>query len=278
METNLIFDYNNLLFRSLNQRVYDEYRGRHTELAKGFLNALLMYTGKFKPDYVTIAHDSPPYIRNSMMGKYKEKKGQVINEPVRLIVQENRKYIDELLRLMGIKIYQSPGFEADDIIANVVQYNSNMRHLIVSNDSDLYQLLTDNNVSMVITMNKIIDHAAFAAMKGLEPSDWIIYLAMVGTHNNIGGISGVGPKTAMRLFNDDTAMEEFIETHKDELNKYLRLIELPIQRLRYEEIKVSKATGNYRDVLQYVNHTLGLRMKLQTESVLRFLLRDDRSK
>ena len=69
--------------------------------------------------------------------------------------------------------------------------------------------------------------------------NWALYTSMVGGHNNIKGIKGVGPKRATKLLgtentNGDSDFNFFYMKYEKEIDLYMRLIELPLDGLEVE--------------------------------------------
>lgn len=110
----------------------------------------------------------------------------------------------EYLDKMGFgNIFFQKGYEADDIIASVVnQLDNNEKAVIVSADKDLYQLLS-NRVSIFGPQTKIrTTKEMFVREYGIFPREWPRVKAIAGcSTDDIPGIRGVGEKTAALFLN-----------------------------------------------------------------------------
>ena len=101
-----------------------------------------------------------------------------------------------------------PGYEADDLIATLAERfrrEKDLRSVILTGDRDTLQLVEDDHV-VVRTFNKgvsdttIYGEAEVKEKYGLVPSQMIDYKSLVGDNSdNIKGVPGVGPKTALAL-------------------------------------------------------------------------------
>lgn len=124
------------------------------------------------------------------------------NEKACLWYEDQRPRIDEMLRMMGIPVFNIPGREGDDIIAGFVRILSGMT-LVMSDDRDYYQLVSPTVhvfraiKDAVVTLENIEKQAEVKS-----PFQYLISAAIVGDgSDNITGIEGVGGTTAVRLAN-----------------------------------------------------------------------------
>ncbi len=101
-----------------------------------------------------------------------------------------------ILPKIGFECYECEGFEADDIIASIVK-NNKESFTIVTSDSDLYQLLT-NDVS-ISWKDQRYEQEDFFQEHDFLPSNWITVKSIAGCKtDNIPGIEGVGEITACK--------------------------------------------------------------------------------
>jgi DNA polymerase-1 len=114
-------------------------------------------------------------------------------------VQPLRQKLTEL----KIQQYKIEGREADDIIAKIVNAAKIKKFtcVIVSNDSDMYQLIEKDSVEIFNTLKQDwVDYAKFQTLyPGIEPSQFKYILAIKGkASNNIKGVKGVGEVGAIQ--------------------------------------------------------------------------------
>ncbi|MCL4742936.1 MAG: DNA polymerase I [Phycisphaerales bacterium] len=182
--------------------------GEPTNLTFGFVGMLLkLLRGEGAvggtPDYVAVALDVSGDRGTFRSGLYPDYKATRPPPPEDLPRQVERCLA--ILREIGVPIVGAEGFEADDVIATIVDRlraeRPDVRVRIVSKDKDLKQLLRDGAVEMYdVHHDAIIDEATLRAETGLSPGQVVDMLALMGdTVDNVPGVDGVGPKTAAQL-------------------------------------------------------------------------------
>ena len=125
--------------------------------------------------------------------------------------------IKELTRAMGLVGVELDGVESDDLVAAQARTLARAGHevLIVSADKDFAQCV-DEHIKLLVpppTANpklgwRVLDRAGVVEKFGVPPESIAEYLALIGdTSDNIPGISGVGPKTALKWFTDFNSLE-----------------------------------------------------------------------
>lgn len=134
--------------------------------------------------------------------------------------------IKELTRAMGLVGVELDGVESDDLLAAQARLLAKDGHevLIVSADKDFAQCV-DERIRILLpppTANpklgwRVLDPAGVVEKFGVPPSQIAEYLALIGdTSDNIPGINGVGPKTAVKWFQEFQTLEGII-AHAAEL-------------------------------------------------------------
>jgi DNA polymerase I len=134
--------------------------------------------------------------------------------------------IKELTRAMGLVGIELDGVESDDLLAAQARALANAGHdvLIVSADKDFAQCV-DERIRMLLpppTANpklgwRVLDAAGVVEKFGVGPERIADYLALIGdTSDNIKGVSGVGPKTAVKWFAEFQTLDGII-AHAAEL-------------------------------------------------------------
>jgi DNA polymerase-1 len=107
----------------------------------------------------------------------------------------------EAIESMGIPLLRIDGVEADDVIGTLARQAvaAGSPTVISTGDKDFAQLV-DGHVTLVNTMdNTTLDRAAVEQKFGVTPEQIVDYLALIGDPiDNIPGIAGVGPKTAVK--------------------------------------------------------------------------------
>ena len=227
----VLVDSNNIAYRAfyaLPQTIATS-AGTMTNAVLGFTSMILKLLEEQKPDIIICAFDSKgPTFRHELFEEYKATRKKMPDE---LIVQ--MPLIKEVLESLNITVLAMEGFEADDIIATLTGSMSGNTEeiIIVSCDKDILQLVSDNVKVMAlkqgITNTVLYDEAQVIEKFGVKPDKIKELLALMGdSSDNIPGVSGIGPKTALELimqFGTIDAIYENIEDVKKEKLKILLL-------------------------------------------------------
>ena len=205
MKQLLLIDANSIIHRSFHALPpFTTPDGRPSGAIYGIASILIKLWREEKPDYVAALFDRPePTFRDEKYKEYKAQRPPAADELITQIIEAHN-----LFHAFGIQTFEKPGYEADDLIATFAETfrkNSDMRVVILTGDRDTLQLVEDNHV-VVKTFNKgvsdttIYDEKAVEAKYGLRPNQLIDYKALVGdASDNIKGVPGAGPKTAVEL-------------------------------------------------------------------------------
>jgi DNA polymerase-1 len=176
----------------------------------GFLRSILAILKTEKPNYMAIAFDLPAPTQRKLA--YSEYKSQRPPTPDPLKVQIP--VIKELINLLGIKLLEMPGYEADDLIAYLTQKakKEGFRVKIYSPDKDVLQLVEGSQVVVINPISEeVFDENKVIEKFGVPPQKLADYLALVGDKtDNIEGVKGVGPKTAINLLNTFGSVENIL--------------------------------------------------------------------
>ncbi len=196
-------------------------KGFPTNAIYGFTNMLIKLLRERKPDYIVITFDvKGPTFRHEAYEDYKATRKTT---PEALIPQIA--CIKDIIRGFSIPIVEQQGLEADDIIGSLARkYTAEgLKTIIVSGDKDMMQLV-DDDVIMVDTMNdKTYDVAAVKERFGVEPAKVAEILGLMGdVSDNIPGVPGVGPKSALRLIEEFGSVEGILKNIEKLRNSRLR--------------------------------------------------------
>jgi DNA polymerase-1 len=172
--------------------------GFPTNAVFGFTQMTLKLLSEKKPDYLAIVFDTKgPTFRHEIYGEYKANRPPM---PEDMAVQ--LPFIRKVVKNLGIKMLEKPGYEADDIIGTLARVGESegFEVVVISGDKDFRQLIRPG-VSMWDTMkDKITDYDALKTAYGFEPEKFIDVMGLSGdSSDNIPGVRGVGEKTAVSL-------------------------------------------------------------------------------
>ncbi|MBY0385948.1 DNA polymerase I, partial [bacterium] len=206
-----LVDVSSMFFRAFYAvRPLNTSKGLPTNAVYGFLSMIVKLLKEIKPDYVAFCFDRPePSFRKEIYSEYKANRSEM---PEELIPQVP--YIKKLTEVLGIPIFEKPGFEADDLIGTLTKYGESrdMHVVIVSGDKDFSQLINEK-VVMYDTMKNVEFNIEKVIEKwGVHPKHFIDYLAMTGdSSDNIPGVKGIGPKGAQKLIEEFGSLENLYE-------------------------------------------------------------------
>lgn len=169
----------------------------------GFFKMLINIIQKIEPKYMVVAFDAGKHtFRHNIYPDYKGTRGPT---PDDLRAQLNP--IKSILNEMNIKTIEIPEIEADDIIGSVARKFSDCDITLVSGDRDLFQLINENTKLMLsvkgISETLDLDIPLLKEKYGVRPDQVVDMKAIMGdSSDNIPGVKGVGPKTALKLIED----------------------------------------------------------------------------
>ena len=199
--------------------------GKYTNAIYGFLAILFKILEDIKPQYIAVAFDlKGPTKRHKLYDGYKANRHGMPDE-----LAEQMPIIKEILKAMNIDIIEKQGYEGDDILGTLAKYGEKqgLEVTILSGDRDTFQLASDNITIRIPrtkggkTETEDYDRKKILEEYGLEPEQLIEVKALQGdTSDNIPGVPGIGPKTAISLiqkYNTVKELYEKIESGEDDL-------------------------------------------------------------
>ncbi|MDD5152553.1 MAG: DNA polymerase [Candidatus Pacebacteria bacterium] len=178
--------------------------GEPTGALYGLSTMIMKIVKDLKPDYIAGCFDLPqPTFRHEAYEAYKLGRAKAEDDLVHQI-----KRARDVFEALSIPQYELVGFEADDLLATIVEKVKNkkdLRVIIASGDMDTLQLVEDDRV-LVYTLKKgindtiLYDEEAVVARFGFPPKLLPDYKGLRGDpSDNIIGIKGIGEKTATIL-------------------------------------------------------------------------------
>ena len=184
--------------------------GRTTQAIFGMVNMLRSLLKECQPTHIAVVMDAKgKTFRHDLYDAYKANRPPMPDD-----LREQLEYVKKIIPAMGLPLISISGVEADDVIGTLsVQATAQgFRSIIVSSDKDLTQLVNDK-VEMVDTMkNTRLDVAGVKKKFGVLPQRIIEYLALIGDNSdNIPGIPKVGPKTAVKWFDEYGTLDEIVK-------------------------------------------------------------------
>lgn len=137
---------------------------------------------------------------------------------------------DQLLPKLGIRSVRFKGWEADDIIYAITQLIKDQDLVIISNDTDFFQLIRDNVTVYSPIKKEFYNNQNFRLKFGIPLEGYISYKALVGDpSDNIPGISGIGKTTGADLINKYLNVQGIIKARKTGLLKSSKRVDSILQ-------------------------------------------------
>lgn len=220
----LLIDGNSIAFRAFYAlyRQLDNFTspdGLHTNAIYAFKNMLDVVLRDTAPSNILVAFDAGKItFRNKMYDAYKGGRDKTPSE-----LSEQLPVVKELLADLGIKSYELPNYEADDIIGTMAKkgVEKGFKVIVVTGDRDLTQLASDNTTVMV-TKKGVGELEAYTPkhmkeVNGVTPTEFIDMKALMGdSSDNYPGVEKIGPKTASKLIQKYGSVENLYD-HIDEM-------------------------------------------------------------
>jgi DNA polymerase I len=178
--------------------------GVPTNTIFGFASMLVKILTDYGPKATVVVWDAGDTGRREMYAEYK---AQRQTRPD--LLKEQWPHLEPLVEAFGYRNLAVKGFEADDVIASIVEQ---ARHadppipvMVVTGDRDAYQLVDDGVVKIMttsrgITDTRVYDREGVVDRYGIPPELIPDFIGLKGdTSDNIPGVPGIGDKTAAEL-------------------------------------------------------------------------------
>lgn len=210
---------------------------------------------------IVICEDRKPYIRSRTYPEYKKISRKPPDPEVVEAVRLSKDLVLEMAKALGLPTWGLEGFECDDLIAYAATHYRHRFEVVVamSNDADLGQLFKWPSFRLykkgpgLKDKPEILDRAAWARRNdGMTPDEYVLSLALQGTHNDVEGIPKVGPKTALKALRDPALMRAYRQSHGELIERNLGLISLPHPSLpRDVELPTCAEVRDFRALYKY---------------------------
>src|SRR5436305_6739209 len=192
--------------------------GVPTNAIFGFASMLVKILTDYGPKATVVVWDAGSSGRKEL---YTEYKAQRSTRPD--LLGEQWPAFEPLVDAFGYQNLAVPGYEADDVIASIVERAraSEIPVMVVTGDRDAYQLVDDGvrimTTSRGITDTKVYDRDGVADRYGIPPELIPDFIGLKGdTSDNIPGVPGIGDKTAAELLQRFGSLEEVL-AHVDDI-------------------------------------------------------------
>jgi len=213
----LAIDGNSILHRAFyGIKLLSNKNGTPTNAVFGFINIYLKNLNVVNPDAVAVAFDrSEPTFRHKAVSSYKANRHGMPDD-----LAPQLPIIKKLLELMGIKVIECAGYEADDILGTLARSctETGNQCFILTGDRDSLQLVNDNVTVLLTTNKETIQYTPerFREEYGFQPANLVDLKALMGdSSDNISGVSGIGEKTASALIKEYETIENLFKKYEN---------------------------------------------------------------
>ena len=185
-------------------------RVQKTGAIRIMINMLQSLRKEVPADYVACVFDAKgPTFRDAIYPQYKAHR-----DPMPDDLRSQLAPIHEIVNLLGWKVLDVPGVEADDVIGTlaVTAAAQGIEVIVSSGDKDLAQLVNEH-ITIIDTMNgKRRDLAGVEAEFGVPARLMLDYQTLVGdTVDNVPGVPKVGPKTAVKWLQEYGSLQAVVD-------------------------------------------------------------------
>ena len=185
--------------------------GKSTNAVYGFITMLRKLITDHRPDYIAASFDvRGQTFRSKMSADYKANRAAMPGDLV-----EQVPWVFEACEALGVPIFTSEGFEADDVIGTLASKAAGhgFQAAIVTGDKDFFQLVNDGvKVYNPKDEGAWFDAGGVAVKFGVPPSQVVDVLALMGdSSDNVKGVPGIGDKGARELIAQYGSLDSLLE-------------------------------------------------------------------
>jgi DNA polymerase-1 len=190
--------------------------GVTTNAIFGFASMLVKILTDYGPKATVVVWDAGSSGRKEVYSDYKAQRSTRPD-----LLKEQWPHFEPLVDAFGYRNLSVKGYEADDVIASIVE---RARHaeppipvMVVTGDRDAYQLVDDGvrimTTSRGITDTKVYDREGVIDRYGIPPELVPDFIGLKGdTSDNIPGVPGIGDKTAAELLQRFGSLENVLDS------------------------------------------------------------------
>jgi len=180
--------------------------GLPTNAVFGFTRMLIKLMAERAPEYAAMFFDARgPTFRHHIFSSYKANRPPM---PADMALQIP--YIKEITAGYRLPIFEMAGYEADDLIGTLARRleQEGFAVVMVTGDKDFVQLVTERTSIWDPMKETSTDLASVKEQLGVNPAQMVDVMGLSGdTADNVPGVPGIGPKTALELIRDFGSLE-----------------------------------------------------------------------
>lgn len=245
----VLFDGNAIMHRAYHALpLLTARNGEPINAVYGLISMLLKVIQDVKPTHIVFAFDRPePTFRKEILESYQAQRPEMEEE-----LSGQFEKAQNVIKALGIPIYDKAGFEADDVIGSIAEKvkKTKIKTLIITGDRDMLQLVDEKSGTLLyMPLRGLSDAKEFGVAEtierlGVPPEQIIDYKALVGDpSDNYKGVPGIGPKTAVALLEKYKTLDN-IYKHLDELPEKLKQKLIENKDSAYQSQKLARIVTN----------------------------------
>ncbi len=181
-------------------------RGMPTNAAFGFTRMLIKLMEDRQPEYAAMFFDAKGRtFRHDLSPDYKATRRAMPDE---MAVQIP--FIKRITAGYRLPVFELPGYEADDLIGAFSRRIAAAGHpvVMITGDKDFVQLVSEQVEIWDPMKETALDLQKVRDTFGVEPGQMVEVMGLSGdTSDNIPGVPGIGPKTALELIRTFGSLE-----------------------------------------------------------------------
>ncbi len=190
--------------------------GVTTNAIFGFASMLVKILTDYGPKATVVVWDAGSSGRKEVYADYKAQRSTRPD-----LLKEQWPHFEPLVDAFGYRNLSVKGYEADDVIASIVerarQAEPPIPVMVVTGDRDAYQLVDDGvrimTTSRGITDTRVYDRQGVLDRYGIPPELVPDFIGLKGdTSDNIPGVPGIGDKTAAELLQRFGSLENVLDS------------------------------------------------------------------
>ena len=182
------------------------------DAAKGSLSRILT---KFSPSHAAVVfEDRGRTWRHLLSRDYKANRSPTPD----LLLNGLHEFVAGFQEI-GVTDCKVPSYEADDVIGTIASVVAGLggRTVIVSTDKVYLQLLSSEITLFDYFNDRLWDRQRMRNHFGVSVDQYVDYLALIGDKsNNLKGVPGIGPKSALQLLSRYSDLESAITSAADD--------------------------------------------------------------
>lgn len=185
----------------------------------GFVSMMIRLQTDLAATHFAVTFDRPkPTFRNELYKEYQSQRPPMDEQLVSQIA-----VVHDVVKEMGVSMYEVDGYEADDVIGTIVEQFKNKQFntikepidqlIIVTGDRDILQLVIDEKVLVYMPVKGLSEAKLYGEKEvierlGIKPARIPDWKGLCGDpSDNYPGVAGIGPKTATDLINSFETVE-----------------------------------------------------------------------